>query len=213
VWYKNFMASYYRTQGVVLAKEDRGEADRLFTVFTKDFGKLRLRAVSERKITSKLRGGLELFYCSEIAFVQGRTYKTITDTVLLESFPKLRADIQGMRVMNRVAEIADEIIKGQEQDQRIWNLLGETFWLLNRPSLNAAERNLAAYYFLWNLLDITGYGPSASNLAKLDQNTAWLVEMFLRKNVAALQSVSQKDINERLLKEISQEYLSKVLQN
>ncbi|HEX9722017.1 MAG TPA: DNA repair protein RecO [Candidatus Paceibacterota bacterium] len=207
------MASYYRTQGVVLAKEDRGEADRLFTVFTKDFGKLRLRAVSERKITSKLRGGLELFYCSEIAFVQGRTYKTITDTVLLESFPKLRADIQGMRVMNRVAEIADEIIKGQEQDQRIWNLLGETFWLLNRPSLNAAERNLAAYYFLWNLLDITGYGPSASNLAKLDQNTAWLVEMFLRKNVAALQSVSQKDINERLLKEISQEYLSKVLQN
>ena len=213
MWYKNFMASYYRTQGVVLAKEDRGEADRLFTVFTKDFGKLRLRAVSERKITSKLRGGLELFYCSEIAFVQGRTYKTITDTVLLESFPKLRADIQGMRVMNRVAEIADEIIKGQEQDQRIWNLLGETFWLLNRPSLNAAERNLAAYYFLWNLLDITGYGPSASNLAKLDQNTAWLVEMFLRKNVAALQSVSQKDINERLLKEISQEYLSKVLQN
>jgi hypothetical protein len=65
------MATHYRTQGIILKTQDVGEADRVFTVFTKQFGKLRLRAVSERKITSKLRGGLELFYLSDIEFIQG----------------------------------------------------------------------------------------------------------------------------------------------
>ncbi len=56
------MFTHYRTQGIILKKEDRGEADRLFTIYTKDFGKLELLAKGERKIKSKLRGGLELFY-------------------------------------------------------------------------------------------------------------------------------------------------------
>ena len=63
------MVVYYRTQGIILRKQDADEADRVFTIFTKDFGKLKLRAVSERKITSKLRGGLELFYLSEMEFI------------------------------------------------------------------------------------------------------------------------------------------------
>jgi len=207
------MSLYFRTQGIVLGKQDIGEADRVFTVFCKDFGKLRLRAVSARKITSKLRGGLELFYCSEIAFVQGKTHKTITDTVLLESFPKLRADIQSMRVMNRVAEIADEIIKGQEADQRIWDLLGETLWLLNRPSLNAAERNMAAYYFLWNLLRITGYAPSISALEKQDKQAAGVIQCFFEQDVSVLENLARQSVNEQHLKKVSQQYLLKVLQS
>lgn len=206
------MSSYFRTQGIVLSKEDRGEADRMFTVFTKDFGNVRLRAVSERKITSKLRGGLELFYCSEIAFVQGKTHKTITDAVLLESFPKLRADLASMRLMNRVAEIAGEILKGQEPDQRVWNLLQDTLWLFNRSSLNAWQRNLAAYYFLWNLLDIAGYSPSISSIAKRDQETARIVDLLLQRDVAILHDMPKKGIHERILKEVSQDYLSKALE-
>ncbi len=34
------MAIHYRTQGFILEKINRGEADQLFTVYTKDFGKL-----------------------------------------------------------------------------------------------------------------------------------------------------------------------------
>ena len=65
------MFTHYRTKGIILQKTDRGETDRLFTFYTKDFGKLDLLARAERKITSKLRGGLELFYLSEVEFIQG----------------------------------------------------------------------------------------------------------------------------------------------
>ena len=110
------MAVHYRTQGIILRKQDMGEADRVFTVFTKDFGKLKLRAVSERKITSKLRGGLELFYLAEIEFIQGKTHKTITDAFSLCSYPALRSNLGRLRMMARFAEIADDIISVQEPD-------------------------------------------------------------------------------------------------
>jgi len=60
------MFTHYRTQGFILKKADAGEADRLFTVYTKDFGKLELLARAVRKIKSKLRAGLEIFYLSEM---------------------------------------------------------------------------------------------------------------------------------------------------
>lgn len=207
------MSSHFRTQGIVLDKQDIGEADRIFTVFTRDFGKLQLRAVSARKITSKLRGGLELFYCSEIAFVQGKSFKTITDAAVIDRYPILRADIMGMRILNRLSEITDEMLRGEEKDERVWNLLSETLLLFNRHHMRSQDRNLAAYYFLWNLLYLTGYGLSFGSIAKRDEGIAHLVQEFVEKDAAALQDLAREGINERLLKEISQEHLSKVLES
>ena len=34
------MAIHYRTKGIFIKKAARGEADEIFTVYTKDFGKL-----------------------------------------------------------------------------------------------------------------------------------------------------------------------------
>jgi len=207
------MTAYFRTQGVVIKKEDRGEADRIFTIFTKDFGKISLRAVSVRKINSKLRSGLELFYFSEIAFVQGKIHKTITDVALIERFGHAQRDISSMRVMNRLAEIADEIIKEEEQDIKVWNLLNETLRGFNRSDMQSAERNLIAYYFLWNLLGYSGYGPSLQAIGQRDRKTAQVIESLLQGDVAILRSLSRRGIDESLLKRISQEHLLKVLKN
>ena len=80
----------YRTQGFILKKEDRGETDQLFTIFTRDFGKLEVLGKAIRKISSKLRSGMEIFYLSEIEFIQGKTYKTLTDIFLIKKFQNLR---------------------------------------------------------------------------------------------------------------------------
>jgi DNA repair protein RecO (recombination protein O) len=207
------MSLYFRTEGIVLQKEDRGEADMVYTVFTKDFGKLHLRAVSARKITSKLRGGLELFYYSEIGFVQGKVHKTITDSTAIARFATMRTDIIGMRIMNRLAEIANTIVKGEEQDKRVWDLLHETLMVLDRFHEYSPKQNLIAYYFLWNLLHIAGYTPSLQSIARQDRQVALAVQMFLEKDVFALQDFTLGSINKRVLREISQQHLSKVLES
>ena len=204
------MARYYRTQGIVLEKEDRGEADRVFTVFTKDFGKLRLRAVSERKITSKLRGGLELFYLAEIEFVQGKTQKTVTDAWAIDQHILLRRDVNRLRVMHRLAEIVDDLVKGQEEDQRLWSLLSETVAFLNRSGMKTREVRFVSYYFLWNLFATLGYRPSLGPIAERNEKVAAVIQTFLQSDLAALQDLSKAGIQEDLLQKICQEHLSKV---
>ena len=69
------MFRHYRTQGFILKKADRGEADRIFTIYTKDFGKLEILAKAERKIKSKLKGGLGLFIYQKLSLFKEKLIK------------------------------------------------------------------------------------------------------------------------------------------
>ena len=122
---------HYRTRGFILKKNDRFEADRFFTIFTCDFGRIEVAARAIRKITSKLRAGVELFYLSEIEFIQGRTYKTLTDTVVLEKFEEVRKNLEKLKTAFKISKVLDNSLRFEEKDKRIWDLIVETFSLLD----------------------------------------------------------------------------------
>jgi DNA repair protein RecO (recombination protein O) len=150
----------YRTQGLILKKEDRGEADQLFTTFTRDFGKLEILGKAIRKITSKLRSGAEIFFLSEIEFIQGKAQKTLTDAILIDKFENLRKDLKKLKIAYKISEVFDNLIRGQELDEKIWHLLTEVFKKLNNCQIvKLSNCQLLFYYFLWNLVSILGYQP------------------------------------------------------
>jgi DNA repair protein RecO (recombination protein O) len=149
----------YRTLGFVFKKEERGEADQVFKVFSKDFGRVEILGKGIRKISSKLRSGMEIFYLSEIEFVQGKIYKTLTDALLIEKFKNLRKSFKRLSIAYQICEVLDKFIKGEERDERIWNLILETFKNLNNPNLQFAVCNLQYYYFFWNLISFLGFRP------------------------------------------------------
>ena len=182
------MTVHYRTLGLILKKEDQKEADRVFSVYTENFGKLELLAKGERKIESKLRGGLELFYLSEIEFIQGKTYKTLTDAILIDNFKNLRKNLRALSVAHKISEVLDNLVKGQEPDEKIWQLILETFDKLNNLSEALSHRasvggegrkeneipfdrlSLLYYYFFWNFLSILGYKPELNLCAICKKN-------------------------------------------
>jgi DNA repair protein RecO (recombination protein O) len=149
----------YRTLGFVFKKEERGEVDQVFKVFSKDFGKVEILGKGIRKISSKLRSGMETFYLSEIEFVQGKIYKTLTDAVLIERFKNLRKNLKKLSVAYQISEILDNLIKGEERDEKIWNLILGTFEKLDDPNLQFKICNLQYYYFFWNLISFLGHKP------------------------------------------------------
>ncbi len=167
------MFIHYRTRGFIIKKEDRGEADQLFTIYTKDFGKLEILGKAIRKISSKLRQGIEIFCLSEVEFIQGKAYKTLTDVVLIEKFKNIGQDLKKLKIAYKISEVSDKLIKGQEPDEKIWQLLIKTFERLNKletPRPSADDRDgserashwnleILLYYFLWNFLSILGYHP------------------------------------------------------
>jgi len=149
----------YRTQGFIFKKEDFREADQLFRVFTRDFGKLEILGKAIRKISSKLRSGMEIFYLSEIEFIQGKTHKTLTDAILIEKFQNLRKNLGRLNIAYKIAENLDNFIKGEEPDEKIWQLLLEVFGKLNTFHLTPYTFHLIYYYFFWNLISVLGYKP------------------------------------------------------
>lgn len=233
------MAVHYRTQGFFIKKTDRGEADQLFTIYTKDFGKLEILGKAIRKIRSKLRGGAELFYLSEIEFIQGKTHKTLTDAILIENFPNIKKDLKRLTTAFKISETLDSLVRGQEPDKDIWQLLNETF-----ERINSEKSEIIYYYFLWNLLSILGYGPQLYNCAfcqrklipgklyfsfedggvvcpvcsarvkkiqKINPDIIKILRIILKKDWEILSKLKIEPPHRKLLKEVSESYLNGII--
>jgi len=151
------MFTHYRTQGFIVRKINLGETDQLFTIYTKDFGKLEILGRAIRKTSSKLRSGAEIFYLSEIEFIQGKIHKTLTDAILIDKFKNLRKSLKRLATAYKISEVLDAMLRGQESDEKIWGLLNETFEKLNSPRMPNTEYQMLYYYFLWNFISILGY--------------------------------------------------------
>jgi len=159
------MAVYYRTKGFIFKKDDRSEADRVFSIFTKDFGKIEIRARAIRKITSKLRAGIDKFYFSEVEFIQGKNHKTLTDAVAIEK-NDCSQNFEKMIIYNKIAEVLDKFIKGQEKDEKLWNLISDIFKKINSQKLTADATRLLYFYFMWNFFSELGYMPETQKCVK-----------------------------------------------
>lgn len=153
------MFIHYRTEGFILKKEERGESDLLFTIYTKDFGKLDVLGKAVRKIASKLRPAAEVFYLSEVEFIQGKSQKILTDAISIDKFLETRKELKKTKIANKIAEVLDSLIRGQEPDEKIWQFLKELFQKLNKFQLPVAGCQLFYYYFFWNFIVILGYQP------------------------------------------------------
>jgi len=153
------MFTHYRAQGLIFKKENREEFDQLFTIYTKDFGRLEVLGKAIRKISSKLRSGAEIFYLTDIEFIQGKVYKTLTDSVVINDFKNLRKSLSRLAVAYKISEVFDDLVRGQEPDEKLWQLLIDVFEKLNDPRIEYTKYQILYYFFLWNFLSILGYTP------------------------------------------------------
>ncbi|MBI2054147.1 MAG: DNA repair protein RecO [Candidatus Staskawiczbacteria bacterium] len=153
------MTVRYRTSGFVIGKKDRFESDRVFTVFTQDFGKLEIKAKAIRKIVSKLRGGIDFLCLSEIEFIQGKNFKTLTDAVLIKKFINIEQNLEKLETAGRMAGLLDNFIKGEQKDEEIFSLFSETLEKLENQPLCNSRYALIYRYFFWNFVSFSGYLP------------------------------------------------------
>lgn len=153
------MATKYKTRAFVFKKDDRNESDKLFSVFTDEFGRLDIFAKAIRKTTSKLRSGIDVFFLSEVEFIQGKNKKTLTDAVVIERFSNIYSSMERFSVANNIAEVLENFINGEEKDRELFVLLNDVFSSLNDDNFETKRCLKIYYYFLWNTLSLLGYRP------------------------------------------------------
>ena len=153
------MFVHYRTPAFFLKKTNRGESDQRFLCYTYRFGKVEVVGRAVRKIKSKLRQGAELFYCSEIEFIQGKSYKTLTDAIVIEKFLGIKKNLKRIALLHKISELVESFLREGERDVKLWRLFRETFLRLNGELPSRVNLLLVYYYFFWNFLSLSGYLP------------------------------------------------------
>lgn len=151
-----------RAEAIVLWREDWGEADRRIILLTDRWGKIKATARGEKKLLSKLRGGLGLFGWSEIELVSGRSYPRLTAARPRTVFPGLGEDWRKFVVARKMMSDIEQLMP--------WHLADESAWLLSLGglqalhSLNGRYQRLY-YYFLWTLVFSWGYQVNLESCA------------------------------------------------
>ena len=149
------MFNKYRTEAVILDKADRGEADQIFTVYSKDYGRIEVSARGIRKMASKLRAATQVMSLCDVEFIQGKNFKTLTDSLCENRFDTARADLKKIAAFVNISKLTAKLLKNSERDGRVWNLLTETLFCLEESQTEAAD----AIEHCWNLLSVLGWRP------------------------------------------------------
>jgi DNA repair protein RecO (recombination protein O) len=204
----------YRTKSFILSKIDLGEADQIIFLYTKEFGKLEILAKGVRKITSKLKPAVELFCLSNIEFVQGKNYKTLTDASIINKFKNIKNDLVRFKVIYQISDLINDLIKNQEQDARIWNLILRTFYIIDKKEVSTEKTPLLYYYFFWRLVALLGYYPEISKCKiyekEINCQIIKIIKFILIKEAKDVIRLRVNKNHLTLLKNISEWYKVKI---
>ncbi len=154
----------YKTEGIIIKRINLGEFDRLLTIYTKDFGKILVRAKAVRKNQSKLRGHLELFLNSHLLIAPGKNLDIITGAETIESFPRLHQQLPCLATTYYLSEIIDKTVIGPERDEKIWQLVLNSFRELDKEK---TEPKTIVNNFEKQLLELLGYGQGEQSIVSL----------------------------------------------
>ena len=153
------MFTDYKAQAIVLEQEARGEADKRFTLFSKEFGRIEVMGKSIRKIDSKLKGGIALFSLCNIEFIQGRHYKILTFSRTEKEFADIKGSLNKLKIAYQIREIANKLIVEPEKDLQLWDFILATFTHLNQLLITDCELQAFYHFFCWRLLALLGRQP------------------------------------------------------
>lgn len=149
----------YFTEGIILKKIDYGEADALFSIFTKDFGKIRAMAQGVKKESAKLKGHLEKLNLAEISFVEGKSGYRLTSAEAKNLFPSLRLRLSALKSAFYCFEFYDRLVLEGEKDLGLWDLLNQSLIFLDQNYDSSSDKLQDFFSFFENeFLNVSGYG-------------------------------------------------------
>ncbi|MCA9347362.1 DNA repair protein RecO [Candidatus Saccharibacteria bacterium] len=125
-----------RTLSIILRRINYGEADRILTLLTRDFGKQTVIAKGVRKEKSKLAGGIELFSESDISFIKGKgEVGTLVSTKLNRHFGNIHIDMDRMQAVSAFLKQIDAVTE-QEAGKDFYDLALDVFIYMNTKEIN-----------------------------------------------------------------------------
>ena len=145
----------YKTEAIVLKRNDLGEADSIITLYTPNLGKIRAVVRGVRKPKSKLGGHLDLLTQSALLLAHGQTLDVITQSQTIESFLPLKSNLKNISCALYMAELVNQFTAEGAEHYPVYRLLvDDLLWLCE-----ARDSDVVLRHFELHLLSHLGYQP------------------------------------------------------
>lgn len=144
----------YKTEGIVIRRMNFGEADRILTILSERFGKIKAIAKGVRKTKSHMGGSLEPFMLLELQLHEGKTFYIVTGTIINEEFPHLHQDLNKMSRAYYVGELIDRFSQEHQRSPEIFQICLESLRLIEK---NDSEFMLRVFEL--KIIEASGFHP------------------------------------------------------
>ncbi len=148
--------AYKSTKGIVLRAVNYRDADRIFTFYSADYGKIPAIARGVRRIRSKRGGSLDTLNLVSFTYFEGSTGpRSITEVQVLNSFVRLKSSAERISRAYKILGFMQKRVVDAVPDSRIFLLVKGALTFLDDLTL-APDAPLL--YFYTNMLDYLGFG-------------------------------------------------------
>jgi DNA repair protein RecO (recombination protein O) len=153
----------YKDEILVLRSFDCKEYDRLYEVFSKNFGKKTIIAKGVRKPKAKLAGGLEPITASEVFLVEGRGFDRVTGVIIQEQFSETKKNLDKLVEAKKFFNILNKSLADKALDNEINQKIykGVLYYLkcLEDEEIIEVSNFQIKLAILWKLIYWLGYQP------------------------------------------------------
>ena len=154
----------HKTSAIVLRSRKWGDADRLLTLYTWHFGKIRAVARGARRLKSRLGSAVEPFVHVDLNLFEkpnDAVYR-VTQADIQQAFPPLREDLVRITAAGRLVNLVAALTAEGDRCVRIFETL--------QAGLQALESDpdplLKTLFFEIQLLGLTGFRPTLHPCAR-----------------------------------------------
>lgn len=153
------MAATFRTESIVLKKEPWREYDRLYTLYTREAGKLQAIAKGSRRSLSRMASHLEPFLVTDVMIARGRQIDKLAGSEQVKNYKNLDQSIEKVALLSYCFELLDELTSYAQPDRRVYELARELLEISEANHLTGERSFLLARVFSLKLLSLLGYDP------------------------------------------------------
>ncbi len=162
----------YSSEGIVLARRNYGEADRILSVYTKNHGRISLIAKGIRRPKSRKRGHLEIFSYIRFQAATGRGLDLMTEAEVIDDFKEIRKNLKKVSLAYYFCEVVGKITHEGEVNERLFDLILENLEKLKSET----ELKKLRLDFILRLLILLGYWPAEKQLLDIDNKLEEVIE-------------------------------------
>ncbi len=145
----------YTAEAINIKSFNLGEADKIITLFSRQFGKIRAVAKGARRMRSKFGGRLELLVQNKVQLVSGKDLEQLSQAETINSFFSLKDNMDKLSTACYFTWLVDRATEDKQPNAPLYDLLRNSLHLLE----DGHEPEIVRHTFQQKILELEGVMP------------------------------------------------------